>query len=611
MPKAHVTALPTLFTVSMPRPHTHLFEIEMRPGGSGGPAKRAPRGTESFDLILPAWTPGSYLVRDFARHVQDVTARDARGRGLPVEKVEKNRWRVFLEAGLPLPITIRYKVFAHELSVRTSHLDASHGYGNGANLFFYVDGRKDKPQALRFALPKGWKVSIALPEEDGVFRAADYDELVDSPFECGTHRTLVFRVRGVPHTVAIWGRGNEDEKRLVRDLRKLVEEAACLFRGLPYERYLFLVHLQAGASGGLEHRASQSVGIAPWKFRPESAYREVLALLSHELFHAWNAKRIHPAALGPFDYTKEVYTKDLWIMEGITSYYEDLLLVRAGLITPKQLFAETGKVLKAHRENPGSRIQTAEMASFDTWIRLYRPDENSPNVSESYYRRGALLGLALDLTLRRATRGRNSLDDVIRLLFRHFRRQGRAGKGYPDGAFEDAVRAVLGRSPKAFFDRYVRGTLTPRFEALLADFGLVLREKPEKPDKGEDGEEPAAPPRRADCGWKTKKDNGRLLVSEVYAGRSAYEAGVAAGDELVALDGVKADDDHVARVEKEGAPGTRIAVTVFRRSRLETISVRLGARRAFTYEIVADRKASRASKALAAGWLRVPFASLP
>ena len=246
---------------------------------------------------------------------------------------------------------------------------------------------------------------MALPARSGVFRAESYDELVDSPFECGTHRTVDFRVRGVPHTLAIWGEGNEEPARLVRDLRKLVEEAASLFGGVPYERYLFLVHLAPGARGGLEHRASQSVALDPWAFRPEKAYRDTLLLFSHELFHAWNVKRVRPGALGPFDYTKEVYTKDLWAMEGVTSYYEVLLAVRAGLLTPAQGFEAWMTSWTGHLETPGRTVESAETSSFDAWIRFYRPDENSVNVAESYYRRGQLLGLALDLTLRRATRG--------------------------------------------------------------------------------------------------------------------------------------------------------------------------------------------------------------
>jgi predicted metalloprotease with PDZ domain len=581
----------TCFTVAMPRPETHLYEITMEVD---------PKGAKSLDLVLPAWTPGSYLIRDFARHVRDVTAKGAGRRRLAIEKIEKARWRISFAEKSPGPLLVHYRVYAHELSVRTSHLDASHGYGNGANLFFYVDGRKDEPQELRFALPRGWKVSIALPARGGVFHAADYDELVDSPFECGTHRTFSFSVRGVPHTVAIWGRGNEDAARLVGDLKKLVGQAAALFGGLPYERYLFLVHLSAGARGGLEHRASQSVALDSHAFRPEKAYRGALLLFSHELFHAWNVKRIRPEAFGPFDYGREVHTKDLWALEGLTSYYEVLLLVRAGLFTEAQAFEEWATQWKGHLETPGRTVQSAEMASFDTWIRFYRPDENSVNVAESYYRRGALLGLALDLTLRRVTFGRRGLDDVFRQLFRSHAAKGR---GYPPGAVEDAAVHVAGSrlAVRVFFDRYVRGTGTPNLARLLKVAGLRLREVPEA-EEGVTGT--TRPPVHAHFGWKAKTENGRLIVAEVLAGGPAQQGGVNAGDVLVAVDGFRASEEAVSRFEKERKPGSTVVVTVFRRDLLETHHVRLGRRRASTWKIDVEPEAPPSARRLKKRWLR-------
>jgi predicted metalloprotease with PDZ domain len=584
----------TRFTVAMPRPETHLYEITMEVD---------PRGATSLDLVLPVWTPGSYLVREFARHVRDFTAREKNGRGIiPAEKVAKNVWRLSLpsrKSESPGLLSISYRVYAHELTVRTSHLDASHGYGNGANLFFHVEERKDEPQEVVFRLPPGWKTSLALPEIRGVFRAADYDELVDSPFECGTHRTFGFSVQGVPHTLAIWGHGNEEPKRLVRDLKRLVREVAALFGGLPYARYLFFVHLSPGARGGLEHRASQSVALDPHAFRPEKSYRDALLLFAHELFHAWNVKRIRPEPFGPFDYGREVYTKDLWALEGVTSYYETLLALRAGLLTEAQAFEQWTTLWKGHLETPGRKVQSAEMASFDAWIRFYRPDENSLNVSESYYRRGALLGLALDLTLRRATGGRRGLDDVMRRLFRAYAAK---GKAYPPGAFEAAAAGVAGARPlvRRFFDRCVRGTGTPDLARLLLSAGLRLREAPE----AEEGVPDAARPRvRASFGWRAKSESGRLVVAEVVAGGSAERAGVSAGDHVVAVDGLRATEELVARLEKERSPGSRVDVTVFRRDVLATHRVRLGGRRASVWKLDAVAEAPAEARRLGKRWL--------
>ncbi len=582
----------TRFTVAMPRPETHLYEITMEVD---------PGKAKTLDLVLPAWTPGSYLIRDFARHVRDFSAKEKGGRRpVPVEKVAKNTWRLHLSENSPGLLSISYRVYAHELSVRTSHLDSSHGYGNGANLFFYVEGRKEEPQALRFALPRGWNVSIALPGRSGAFRAADYDELVDSPFECGTHRTFEFAVRGVPHTLALWGYGNEDPARLAKDLKRLVNEAGALFGGLPYERYLFLVHLSAGARGGLEHRSSQSVAFDLHSFQPEKSYRDALLLFSHELFHAWNVKRIRPEAFGPFDYAREVYTVDLWALEGLTSYYEALLLVRAGLLTEAQAFEEWMRHWKAHLETPGRFVQSAERASFDAWIRFYRPDENSVNVAESYYRRGAILGLALELTLRRATGGRRGLDEVFRRLFRTYAAKGR---GYPPGAFEDAAARVAHSRPavRRFFDRHVRGTATPDLARLLGAAGLTLREVPETEEGVTDA---TAPHVRADFGWKTRVEDGRPVVAEVLDGGPAQRGGVNAGDVLVAFDALRAGEELIARLEKEKKPGNSVTVTVFRREILETFRVRLGGRRASVWRIEALPDASAGARRLKKRWLK-------
>jgi predicted metalloprotease with PDZ domain len=594
----------TRFTVAMPRPETHLYEITM---------EIDPGRATSIDLVLPVWTPGSYLIREFSRHVRDLSARETQrtpskggGARRPLEavKIEKNRWRVSLpsqNSESPGYLSVSYRVYAHELTVRTSHLDASHAYGNGANLFFYVDGRKDEPQEVAFRLPRSWRATMALPARAGVFRAATYDELVDSPFECGTHRTFDFSVAGVPHTLALWGAGNEEPARLVRDLKKLVTEAARICDGLPYERYVFFVHLAPGGRGGLEHRASQCIVLDPWAFRPEKAYRETLLLFSHELFHAWNVKRIRPAALGPFDYTREVHTKDLWQMEGLTSYYEVLLAVRAGLLTPAQGFEDWAESWSGHLETPGRARQSAESASFDAWIRFYRPDENSVNVSESYYRRGLLLGLALDLTLRASTGGRRSLDDAMRTLWRRWARK---GVGYPDGALEDVVGRLLGSRAKArtFFDRFVRGTESPDLARLLRPAGLELRLVPEA-EEGVTDESPVKT--RGDFGWKTKTENGRVVVAEVHEGGAAWRAGVSAGDEVVAVEGIRASEEFLRRKSIEAAPGARLRVSVFRRERLRDLGVVLGARKAGVWKIRPVKDASPGARRLAKRWLGV------
>lgn len=313
-------------------------------------------------------------------------------------------------------------------------------------------------------------------------------------------------------------------------------------------------------------------------------------------------KRIRPRALGPIDYSREAFVRDLWALEGLTSYYEHLLLVRSGLEEPRHAFEAWAKDVKAHRETPGRNVQSLEDASFDAWIRFYRPDENSPNVSESYYRRGALVALALDLSIRRDSGGRRSLDDVVLALWR---RWGSKGRPYPEGAWEAEAAKAGGPAVRGFFDRYVRGVETPAFESLFPAAGLLFCEKAER-EEGEAAESPGIPI-RADFGWRTKAEGGRLVVAEVFDGGAAAAAGVSASDELVALDGVRVDEERLRRVARELSPGREVELHLFRLGRLLAVPLALGSRRAFTYEVVPDASAGERERALYRSWLGADF----
>ncbi|NTV64437.1 MAG: M61 family metallopeptidase, partial [Oscillochloris sp.] len=424
------------YTISMPEPHSHLFHVEVAVDVLTTP---------SLELRLPAWTPGSYMIRDYARHVQEFTALGPDGSVLPWHKTAKDAWQV--ETGSLAQVLVRYKVYAYELTVRTSYLDASHGYFNPATLCLYVPGRTNEPLGVQVVLPVGWRVSTALergPEGRGseVFVAQDYDELVDSPFECGTQRVLSFTVGEVPHELAIYGYGNEDEARLLADTRRIVEAQRDMFDGLPYPHYLFILHLTDGRGGGLEHRNSVTNMVDRWTFQPERSYERYLSLTSHELFHVWNVKRLRPAVLGPFDYRRENYTRLLWFVEGVTSYYDELLLVRAGLMKPERFLDKLADEILALQGQPGRHLQTLEESSFDAWVKFYRPDENSANTSISYYLKGSLVCLLLDMAIRRHTAGERSLDDVIRELYGRYPI---SGPGIPEqGGVLAAVEMVAG-----------------------------------------------------------------------------------------------------------------------------------------------------------------------
>ena len=424
------------YRLSMPEPHSHLFHVELvadRPG-------------DALELVFPVWTPGSYLVREFARHVEGAAAEDGEGRALPLERLDKHR--LLVRAGGAARVVVRYRVYANELTVRTAHLDGTHGFLNPAAVVPYARGREGEEHVLEIAPPPGWHVSTALDGGPTEFTARDYDELADSPVEIGTHRVLRFTALGKPHELAVWGRGNLDERAFPEDARRVVEALGALMGGLPYARYLFVVHLADRRRGGLEHAASTTLQLARTGFFPRKAYEESLGLLAHEFFHVWNVKRLRPAAFIPFDYAREQYTRLLWWFEGATSYYEQVALARAGLLEPKRWLEALGRALTSLERTPGARKTSVEESSFLAWVKLYRPDENTPNSTVSYYLKGELVALALDLALRRAGR---SLDELLRVLYdRHAR------DGVPEDGVEQVAATLLGADDSASLLRSVR-----------------------------------------------------------------------------------------------------------------------------------------------------------
>ncbi|MEI7768674.1 MAG: PDZ domain-containing protein [Chloroflexales bacterium] len=548
------------YTISMPEPHTHLYHVEVAVDAVSAPA---------LTLVLPAWTPGSYMIREFARHIQEFSAHGPDGGALPWRKTAKDTWQV--DAGLATQVIARYKVYANELTVRTSHLDSSHGYFNPANLCMYVSGRTGEPLAVNLDVPAGWRVSTALEAGGGgpsSFVALDYDELVDSPFECGTQRVLAFTVDEVPHEIVIWGRGNEDEAQLVADTRRIVEVQRDMFDGLPYPRYILILHLTDGRGGGLEHRNSVTNMVDRWTFRPARSYERYLSLISHELFHVWNVKRLRPAPLGPFDYRSENYTRQLWLVEGVTSYYDELLLVRAGLMSQDRYLEKLADEIVALQGQPGRHVQSLEQSSFDAWVKYYRPDENSANTSISYYLKGSLVCLLLDMEIRRHTAGARSLDDVLRELYGRYPI---SGPGVPeDGGALAAVEVVVGAQGgffRDFFARYIAGTAELDYAPALAAAGLELRWGHRQPQA--DGSAPGW------LGLKLKRQGERTLVASLRADSPAYAAGVYAEDELLALDGWRVDEERLNARIAERAPGDTVRLSLFRGDALVEVPVTL------------------------------------
>ncbi len=569
-----------VYRVGMPEPHTHLFSIGIR----------IPAGDDTIALVMPSWTPGSYRMREFARHVQEFSAATPDGDPLPWRKTDKNTWCI--TAG-GRPVAACYRVYANELTVRTSHLDSSHATINGASLFMHLSGATQQPVTLDVDAPEKWQITTGLRRVTGVsnrFHAASYDELADCPLEIGTHELIEWEIDGVPHAYAIWGRGSYDAGRLTRDTTRIIRACTELFGVLPYDQFTFIVQLTPGGSGGLEHRNSTLLQADNHAFNGPS-YERFLGLVAHEFFHVWNAKRIFPQALERFDYAAETYTRDLWVVEGLTTYYTDLTLRRAGLISRTHYLNRLGEAIHKLQALPGRHVQSLADASFDTWIKFYHPDEHTPNAQVSYYQKGAVVGLLLDMRIRATTQNSRSLDDLMRLLWERF---GRTGRGYPkegEGSVRDLAEQVAGEDLGPFFDAYVAGTDELDFDPLLTLAGLEFRApdreaqdtSPEKERAGLSGLEAAPSQMTAKAeeahdaerclGARVADSHGRTVVTHVLSGSPAYRAGVNARDEFVALNGARVTAAGLPKRLSEVAAGETVEMALFRRDELLRIEV--------------------------------------
>ena len=565
------------YTLSMPDPGSHLFRVRVE-------ARDVPG--DRVDFVLPAWTPGSYKIRDYARNVQDFGAGRRAWR-----KVDKSRWRV----GAAGTVAVEYSVWAFELSVQSSHLDHEHGYVNGAGVFMYVDGHKDAPVEVEIKAPRGWKVATGLEKKGARWVAPNYDVLIDCPIEIGTFEKRTFRVKGVPHHWVEHGPANHDPDALLKDVKKLVETEVQIMRHIPYKDYTFILHNSVERGGGLEHLNSTSLQYPPTSYRPREKYDNFLELVAHEFWHLWNVKRIKPSALGPFDYEREVYTSLLWVMEGLTSYYDTLVPCRAKLFTPEKYFKRMTERIRKFEEKPGRKRQSLSASSFDTWIKLYQPNENAQNCQMSYYEKGELVGMCLDLEIRRRTENRRSLDDVMRHVYE---RWGREGKGFPEGEFKRACERVSGEGFDRFWEAYVDGTSDIPWSRFLAVAGCELHREANKPDEGD------APRREKPwIGVTTQRSGAAFSIASVVEDSPAWKAGLSAKDELVAMDDAKVlADDWEKRVE-ELEPGEKVRLTVFRNGFLTEIPLTVGGRDNASWSIRRIQRPTELQKRVYEGWL--------
>ncbi len=585
-------------------PGAHLFQVTVEidapdPGGQ--------------QFFLPAWIPGSYMIRDFARNLVRVRALDGKGRRIRIAKTDKHSWRCApVPAGEPL--TLAYEVYAYDLSVRAAHLDTTHGFFNGSSVFLLPAGRERDPCRVDIFSPRerrlrGWKLATGLkpargtpPGGFGTYLAANYDELIDCPVEMGAFVARDFTVEGVPHRIVITGQvARLDTARLADDLARICATHARMFeprtRRPPFDRYTFLTFAVDSGYGGLEHRNSTALLCqrddlphAGMKSATE-AYRRFLGLASHEYFHVWNVKRIKPAAFVPYDLRQENYTPLLWLFEGFTAYYDDLGVRRAGLITAEQYLGELAGTLTAVVQRSGRRKQSLAESSFDAWIKYYKPDENAPNSIVSYYQKGALVAAALDLTIRAATAGRRSLDDVMRLFWRRYKSAGERYAGVGEDDVAPAVFEASGVDVARTLRSWTRETADPDLAELLLPFGITA-------ERGAalDSAHFAMLGCRIAAGAEAR-------ISQVFDGGPAQAAGLSAGDQVVALDGLRASGGRIDPLLARYAPGDRVEILVFRRDELLRFDVVLASQAPVKWKFVVDPKAGAVARRLRVGWL--------
>lgn len=563
-------------------------------------------GAPEMEVFMAVWTPGSYLVREYARNIDTVTAADSAGAPLAVTKSSKNRWRVM--TGGAARVTLRYPVYCREMSVRTNFVDSSFAMLQGAATYLSLAGQNNRPHVIRVELPSGWKQAVSsLPAADGdsSFFAADYDTLVDSPIIAGNPDIFEFEVQGKKHQIVntpaspLW-----DGPKSADAARRIVEQFAAMWGQIPYERYVFF-NMLVEAGGGLEHKNSTTLMTSAWTTRSDDAFYGNpnakppqggwLSLLSHEYFHVWNVKRLRPRALGPFDYEAENYTPSLWVSEGLTSYYADLALVRAGLITPEDYLVRLSGAITEIQSQPGRLVQSVAESSYDAWIKGYRPDENSPNTGISYYTKGTVMGFLLDARIRAATGDRKSLDDVMRLAYQRFS----GDTGFTPGEFRDCIRETAGREVAEWVEKLENEAADFDYTAELAHFGL--RFQPPASETARDGEHEKQP-----AGWLgagTRVNGASVFIASVPRNTPAYEAGLNVDDEILAIGDRRVSATFWPRLGEYYRPGDTAELLVARRGALVKLPATFRAEPVFSWRLETSPGQTQAQRASLDLWL--------
>jgi predicted metalloprotease with PDZ domain len=568
------------YTVTFPEAQAHYADIEMNISGIN---------QNALDLKMPVWTPGSYLVREFAKNIESLSAT-ANIKAIPSPKINKNTWRINT-TGLSA-ITVKYRVYCFESSVRTSFVDASHAFLSTSGIFIYPDKMLNTPSTIKIIPYKGWTtVSTSLEAVNGdpfTRTSPNFDILFDSPIEVGTQDVFGFDAAGVKYEVCMVGGGNYDKEQLKVDMAKIVAQETAVFGENPNKYYLFIVHNYQRGGGGLEHLSSTTLGASRDNYSNPGGYRNFLSLVAHEHFHLWNVKRLRPIVLGPFDYDNENYTTDLWIAEGFTAYYQNLILRHAQIINPETYInAITGEI-NIIENQPGAKIQPLADASFDAWIKSYRPNENSANTGISYYDKGAAVGMMLDLEIIHDTKGKSSLDNVMKYMYDTYYKQKK--RGYTDNEFKQGLEKFAGKSLDEFYKNYLYGLTPLDYNKYLAYAGYKATDE-------------AAGTNDPSLGIITTEANGKKFVTAVQRGSAGWIDGVNVNDELLAVDGNAITD--VATMLNGKNVGDKVSISVLRDGLHINLPVTLLRNNRVKYKVESMPEVSAEQIAVRKKWLKL------
>ena len=563
------------YSIDLLTPDHHLGQVTIT----------LPAGHRQQELMMPAWRTGKYKILDLANTVRHFKAVDSQGKALAWQHRDKASWQIDNPGGGQ--VTVTYQIYANQLGLRSRHIDDSHAYLDATGVFMYNPALRDEAVTVALAVPEHWRSYSGMTRlGDHKFSAADYDQLADSPIETGVSEFYSFRADGKDYELVIWGEGNYDGQQMAEDLKKLVPESQTIWQGYPYDKYVFMVHATTDARGATEHVNSTIIQRRRFDFAPREEYLEFLTTASHELVHTWNVKAYRPEGLAPYDYQRENYTDMLWISEGSTSYFQSRLLLTAGLIDTKEFLKRVAKRINDHRNKPGRKVQNVSESSRESWIAM--SGDFASNHSVNIYSEGYLASLALDFEMLKDSGLKAGYKDLHRVLYSDFRLPGT----FSAADLRKTLKQLTGEDYRQWWQQHVESPLDIDFDALMKRAGLRLVH-------------PKDSKKVVDTGFSTTTKNGLVQLTRVRADGPAWQAGLTPGDQLLAINGLRVAPAQLKNRLKQYQPGEQVALTLFRRDRLVTLTMVMGEKQSKPPVLVPVEKPTRSQKAFFKAWAGV------